>query len=271
MPPWSAMLHQARGVVSEWMLEPVKRAAEASDPPVTQPTPASNNTSNLPRIGGSFGGFIALVVSLAAIVVFSCIAIFILLYKYKPDPYERHYRQTMFGKREASIYETPLGPQGMRAKFKNLIGRGRKSEGWMRTGDGSEEWDASDRHILPGSYGRDSGDSDAPPMDSPFKPPPRAHQPSIRRSDTSESIELSVPNASHTRDRDDVIVPTSTYSDPFTTSHSPPSGEPVNTMAFPTSQEDADHFSVQSPGDGALRSMRKFSGGTKFKEAIDFS
>lgn len=222
-------------------------------------TPTQNTDSNLPKIGGSFGGFIALVVCLATIVVFACIAIFILLYKFKPDPYERQYRQTTFGKRESSIYEVPLGPHGMRAKFKNLIGLGKKREGWVRANDGSEEWDASDRNLVPRQVPRTVDH-----MDAPFSPP-QHHASSLRRSSTSESIELSVPSNGQPAPGS-AATPTSTYTDPFS---SPPlASNPFNTTD-PSLAPRGSVFAVQSGDDGSIRSMKKFNGGTKFREALD--
>ncbi|TCD67986.1 hypothetical protein EIP91_011655 [Steccherinum ochraceum] len=251
------ILPKLDGFVTEWLM---KRAGDTSDVPAPE-QPPSNNQSNLPKIGGTFGGFIALVVCLATIVIFACIAIFILLYRFKPDRHERDYRKSMFGKRESSIYEAPLGPQGMRAKFKNFFGRGKKGEGWMRANNDDEEWDASDRNLVP-NRSRGAAETYSAQV-GPSSSPTRLSHPS--RSSTSESIELSVPSDPHSTP----AGPTTSYPDPF--------ASPPLPNASPTSDRDQEHvtrdegrFSVQSGDNGTIRSMRKFDGGTKFKEAIDF-
>lgn len=169
----------------------------------------------------------------------------------------------MFGKREASIYEAPLGPQGMRAKFKNLVGLGKKNEGWVRANNGSTEWDASDRNLV---FEPATASLDVHGTDSPFTPP-RPHAPSVHRSSTSESIELSVPSGQQTY-YDAAPGPSTQYSDPFASPTSPTAS--TETEGRPSKREDSGRFSVQSGDNGTIRSMRKFDSGTKFKEAIDF-
>lgn len=247
------------------------QASSPSPPPLQ-----ARNESSLPKIGGSSAGFIAVVVVLASIVILSCIGVFFLLRNHNPDPYERHARRVMSGKRETSIYELPLGPPGMRDKFKGLFGLRKKQEGWVRANSGDDEWDASDLNpsYAPRLTGpREMQDRGTDVTSSSFIPPPRPH---IERSATSDSIELSVPpsqDRSPPLDVDIAYAPTPSSSYPDTFSSSPVSMESSETIAYSARPEPREHeqFSVPSGSHtGSVRAMRKFDGGTKFKEVIDF-
>ena len=58
------------------------------------------NPDEIPEISGSPAGFVALVVFLGLIIVFSCVGVFVLLRQPAPDPYERHARRVLAGARE---------------------------------------------------------------------------------------------------------------------------------------------------------------------------
>ncbi|KAK7688819.1 hypothetical protein QCA50_007508 [Cerrena zonata] len=183
--------------------------------------PAPQHDSNIPKIGGSSAGFIALVVALSSIVVLSCVGVFFLLRDHQQDPHERHERHARrvhSGKRETSIYDVPLGPPGMRARFKNWFGFGKKREGWVRANSGDDEWDASD---LNPSYAptfvklsgakKETQYTDNGSISTQYTSPPRPH---VERSMTSDSIELSVPPLA--LDTTPISPPRDTYPNSFT-------------------------------------------------------
>ncbi|KAI0781482.1 hypothetical protein BD413DRAFT_621675 [Trametes elegans] len=245
-----------------------------------------------PEIGGSFGGFIALVVALASIFIISCVGIFILLRNHEPTSYERRLRRNRAREHDFST-EVPIGPPGIRERLAHLFGRRR---GWIKAsaGDG-DEWDASDdrfpqqergfsvvrehdleRGVYPASFAAEGR--------------PRA-QDSLAPSDSTDSVEveLNAPSAlsyptysqpprslgiSYSSDLDDEPTP-SIHAAPgsIPVSQSPPSALSPETAAeaeMDMKPRDEKHFSVQSGSSDlfAVRSMRKFDNGTKFKESL---
>ncbi|KAF7799697.1 hypothetical protein EIP86_010939 [Pleurotus ostreatoroseus] len=255
----------------------------------TSPPPAAPPPSNTPEIDGSSGGYIALVVVLAAIVIICCIGVFFLLRSHKNDPYERNARRILSGKREDSLYQMPLGPPGIRQKFKNLFKFGRKRDGWVRASSGDDTWDASDRLVYDPPEEHNVGGShwvsgttlyDAPSREREHE----AHR--VQRSETSDSIELSVPSVAQVSFNPDVSYAPSisreashaeVYTDPFSTSptsvHSSEAQRSVDVSRASEDEEDR-RFSVRSGESAAhepsIRSMRKFESGTKFKEGLEF-
>lgn len=230
-----------------------------------------------------------LVVVLAAIVVLCCVGVFFLLRSHRNDPYERNARRMLGGKREDSLYQVPLGPPGIRQKFKNLFKFGRKRDGWVRASSGDDTWDASDRLVSDPPEEHNVGGSrwisgttlyDAPTREREHE----AHR--IQRSETSDSIELSVPPASmpQVADNPEAAYAVSrepshaeVYRDPFATSTTidrSPEVPPSSVVPRISKDDDDRRFSIRL-GDSAgseatVRSMRKFESGTKFKEGLDF-
>ncbi|KAH8835063.1 hypothetical protein DL96DRAFT_1808984 [Flagelloscypha sp. PMI_526] len=124
---------------------------------------------NKPQIGGSFGGFIAVVVVLAVVIVAACIAVFILLRRNISDADRANRRQrryqhsalpTTSSSRSEFDYTASSQPQpkgGIGATVRRLLGYGpskpsvsgstpsrsrRASSGWQQA-DSGDEWDAS--------------------------------------------------------------------------------------------------------------------------------
>lgn len=240
------------------------------------PPPPQNDSGGVPKIGGSSAGFIALVVSLAAIFLICCIGIFILLRGHKLDPFERHARRVLAGRREDTVYQVPLGPPGIRQKFGRVFGFWkRRREGWQRASSGDDEWDASYQPAGMHDQPRELNDSDMRWISG--------AAPSISRSETSDSVQLSVPDhgagtppsASATPTPADAAMQHTPYTDPFVTSPtSMKFGERFANSPPMESEKDDKRFSVQSgrSADGTpnIRSMRKFDNGTKFKESLEF-
>lgn len=233
------------------------------------PPPSEDKGSSIPEIGGSSAGFIALVVVLSSIVLISCIAVFFLL-RHKPDPYERHARRVLAGKRDAVNYEVPTGPPGIKARVKGMFKPGKRSQGWMRasSGDDGEEWDAAD---LVRESDAEMVSRASPPPPS-FTPPSRPPQ---QRSMTSDSIELSAPPMEIPFNLTAISIPTTstTYRDPYNPYTTSPtamvSSETVaehRPQREPSMQKQPGHSSVDSAG-----STRTFESGSKFREDLDFN
>ncbi|KAI0373184.1 hypothetical protein BV20DRAFT_795742 [Pilatotrama ljubarskyi] len=269
------------------MYRRVVRQAGDSAPPVATPLPLSADIEETkPEIGGSFGGFIVLVVALAAIFLLSCIGIFILLRNHEPTPYERQIRRARARAHDFSS-EAPIGPPGIRERLGRLFGR---RSGWIRAsaGEDGDEWDASDDRI-PNAFAslreRDRAHDEYPATfaTEAGRSRPRDNvAPSL--STDSVEVELSAPSAYHDGPRrspgprclpdpENESAP-SIGSAPvsFPVSESPPSVLPAPEAELEFTPRDERHFSVQSGGSGSerasIRSMRKFDNGTKFKESL---
>ncbi|KAH9890535.1 hypothetical protein C8Q73DRAFT_792980 [Cubamyces lactineus] len=262
------------------------RAGESTPPTDTTVTPfppSADMEQSRPEIGGSFGGFIALVVVLAAIFLISCIGIFILLRSHEPTPHERHRRRARARTRDFSS-EAPIGPPGIRERLARLFGR---RTGWIKAsaGDG-DEWDASDERI-PNAFGGEEGlysvrerESAYPATFAAARAAQAQHPPqSLAQSLSTDSVEveLSAPSAVYapplspgpsyaSSDREDDLAPSI---------RTAPVSRPVSQTVPPlplesrseVKQQDERHFSVQTPS-FSVRSMRKFDNGTKFKESL---
>ncbi|KAI0948659.1 hypothetical protein AcV7_009336 [Taiwanofungus camphoratus] len=230
------------------------------------PTQISGHSeSGIPKIGGSSAGFIVLVVALATIFLVSCTGVFILLRNHQPTPYERRLRQARRAREyDSSSYKQPAGLPGLRGKFSRLFGR-KTGEGWVRAGDGDDEWDAADeRPAFRVEKGFRESDEASLAAYSAIGGLPKG----VSRMST-ESVELSAPSASPPKNTPSVSIPTSSYIDPFTSS---PTSTGQDNALHDEQTRDVGRFSVQSSssGLGSVRSMRKFESGTKFKEGLDF-
>ncbi|KAL7282928.1 hypothetical protein ACG7TL_002346 [Trametes sanguinea] len=231
-----------------------------------------------PEIGGSFGGFIALVVVLAAIFLISCVGIFILLRDHEPTAYERRQRRARAREHDFSS-EAPIGPPGLRERLARLFGR---RAGWIKAsaGDG-DEWDASDERI-PNTYSdlreRDRAQGEFPATFAAARANPRESvTPSL--STDSVEVELTAPSAAT------AYAPPRSPGPSYLSS---PDEETPNIRSVPVTPvslsapslaleaepefqpRDGKHFSVQSGSSDAptIRSMLKFDNGTKFKESL---
>lgn len=144
------------------------------------------------------------------------------------------------------------------------------------SGDNDDEWDASYQPTY--DQPRELTDRDMRWVSN-GQP---AHQPTVPRSETSDSIALSVPGEGEAHlpvthpspipEADSAGATAHTPSeDPFTLS--PTSMKSAN-RPFLAHDGDERRFSVQSGSSGngvpTVRSMRKFENGTKFKESLEF-
>ncbi|KAI0657211.1 hypothetical protein C8Q70DRAFT_295497 [Cubamyces menziesii] len=241
-----------------------RRAGESTPPTDTNVPPfplSADMEQSRPEIGGSFGGFIALVVVLAAIFLISCIGIFILLRNHEPTPHERHRRRARARTRDFSS-EAPIGPPGIRERFARLFGR---RAGWIKASAGEgDEWDASDERI-PNAFGGEEGLHSVRERESTYPAtfaaaraaqaprPPQSLAQSL--STDSVEVELSAPSAA---------IRTAPVSRPVSQTVPP---LPFGSQPTEVNQQDERHFTVQTPSFSA-RSMRKFDNGTKFKESL---
>ncbi|KIP09306.1 hypothetical protein PHLGIDRAFT_126456 [Phlebiopsis gigantea 11061_1 CR5-6] len=208
--------------------------------------PAPRNPDDIPEIGGSPAGFIALVIFLSFIIIFSCVGVFLLLRTSKPDPYERHARRVLSGRHEDTLYEVPLGPPGLKEKVKSWFRFTKKQDGWVRASSGdADEWDASDRLAY-----------DSPAAADKSKSVADFGAATLSKSDTLESVELAAPSLA----LDAVTLPRLAYADPYTAS--PTALEPVEWARGGTR-------SGASGADPAAETpMRVFENGTRFKESV---
>ncbi|CDO71881.1 hypothetical protein BN946_scf184940.g28 [Trametes cinnabarina] len=231
------------------------------------------------RLGASFGGFIALVVVLAAIFLIACVGIFILLRDHEPTAYERRQRRARAREHDFST-EAPVGPPGLRERLARLFSR---RAGWIKAsaGDG-DEWDASDERI-PNTFSdlrqRDRAQDEYPATFAAARTHPRDNFTHSLSTDSVE-VELTVPSAAARYGPPRSPGPSylsSPEEEPTPSIRSAPV-TPVSLSApsLPLEAEadfkprDEKHFSVQSgPSDApTIRSMLKFDNGTKFKESL---
>lgn len=245
---------------------------------------SANVEESRPEIGGSFGGFIALIVGLVALLLISCIGIFILLRNHEPTPYERHIRRSRARQRDFST-ELPIGPPGIRERLARLFG---KRSGWIKaSGEDGDEWDASEDSI-PNTASelrereRNGGEYPASLASSATRPPPV-----VAPSASTDSVEVELrapsghasPTPSFWPVNDTGVRGTSApdqVESPVSLRQSPPlepsSGSREAEREGDNNGDDR-KFSVQSASSGgsiSIRSMRKFDNGTKFKEGLNF-
>ncbi|KAK0210154.1 hypothetical protein DFS33DRAFT_261936 [Desarmillaria ectypa] len=235
-----------------------------------------------PKIGGSVGGFIALVVSLSLIILISCIAIFFLLREGEPSDEERAARRRRYRQQALEYtYGPTSSPQSSwSSKVKSIFGGNSGSSkgskrGWVQAGSG-DEWesesieegrhpDVSQRGSMQMTY--------SPPLDAPFHPPlqPSESASSVRfdtqgapvlpylSSMSSPSLHPSLPNI-HSR------ISSPTPSDPLSPGHDRVvSPEPIAPAHVDNAVEH--HEGRKSSGQSGT-SVRTFNGGTKFLEAL---
>jgi len=226
-----------------------------------------------PRFGGSPVGFWVLVVSLALIVIISCIAIFWLLKKHELTPAERARRRA---KRDAeksaaeavSTSEHSSDPRGFKERMGRFFGR----TGWTKANDDIEIQKASSDNS-DWKIGGDKSESDSPYVQttrSGYGGVPNDQHREYHR-DTSLSststVQLSAPSSEHTpiisRGVDLPFEPPYRSESPQPDFDLPPSEAP--SMYERPHQHERD-FSVRS-GDSTT-SMRRFDSGTKFMEQI---
>jgi len=223
------------------------------------------HVSDVPQIGGSSAGFIALVVTFAVIIVVCVIGVFFLLRNYSPTPHERRSRQA-HARKHSSLYELPVGPAGMRSKFARLF-KSKRGAGWVRTADEeADEWNAADDGVFRGQdTGTSERDDSHPPSFQVVRGSQNAHGMSM------ESVEAALEAPSE-------ASPSSVSPSRLVFSATPPHDDDP-----PSSSTSAEHphpedrasrredsrFSVQSGLDGHVRSMRKLENGTKFRENLD--
>ncbi|KAJ7778421.1 hypothetical protein B0H16DRAFT_1503468 [Mycena metata] len=196
-----------------------------------------------PRIGGSEGGFIGLVVGLVVIILISGVAIFILLRDHSPSDRDREARrhETRYPSESSSLKDripwsgTLGGIFGRSAGADGSKRASKSGHGWIQAS--GDAWEADDREM--------SGFVNAK-RDAPFSPPV---DPYAVESYSSDSIAYDPP-ISHPHVRFEEPIPRST---------SPESTVP---HVSPTQKENR-QFSSDS-----TTSIRTFEGGTKFIEGL---
>ncbi|KAJ7239953.1 hypothetical protein B0H12DRAFT_1221805 [Mycena haematopus] len=205
---------------------------------------------DVPRIGGTEGGFIALVIGLGVIILGSSVAIYILLRDHSPSERQREARreERRYPSESSRLSLKPRFPWSQ--KLSSLFGRGTASKrssksghGWIQaSGDAWEEDEAG--------HTRSREMSGLEPVDQPFRPPVDPYAASY----SSDSIPYDPPMpASH-----------STLSNLRSESPIPRSTSPESTVHASSPVQNKDrHFSTESSN-----SLRTFEGGTKFIEGL---
>ncbi|KAK7055188.1 hypothetical protein R3P38DRAFT_1347407 [Favolaschia claudopus] len=198
-----------------------------------------------PKIGGSEGGFIGLLVGLIVIILGSSIAIYILLRDHSPSDRERQARreQRRYPSEASRVSFKPRLPWS--EKLGGMFGRGTSSKkGWIQASD--DAWEADANREMSGLH----------PVDQPFRPP---LDPYSIPSYSSDSVPYDPPEprytpASHSTMSDlhshESVIPRSTSPESTVPPHSP-------------EQNKDRHLSIESAS-----SVRTFEGGTKFIEGL---
>ncbi|KAF8207282.1 hypothetical protein K438DRAFT_2013776 [Mycena galopus ATCC 62051] len=214
---------------------------------------------DVPRIGGTEGGFIALVVCLGVVVLGSSIAIiYILLRDHSPSDRDREAR------REERRYPSESSRLSLKPRFPwseklgGMFARGAPSKRSSKSGHGwiQASGDAWEEDELDRSRGREM--SGLQPMDLPFRPP-------IDPYASNDSVPYDPPQPRYTP----MPISRSTQSDlrsdesTVPRSASPESTEAHSADSSRPEQNRNRHFSVES-----ANSVRTFEGGTKFIEGL---
>ncbi|KAI1791505.1 hypothetical protein LXA43DRAFT_418747 [Ganoderma leucocontextum] len=229
-----------------------------------------------PEIGGSYGGFVVLVVVLAAVFFFSCIGIFILLRCHEPTPYERQIRHSRSRSRAEFTSEAPIGPPGIRERFARLFDR---RNGWIKaSGTDGDEWDPSYPSPCPNaSEPRERDHLGYPSLVSYPSSVAEDHlQRKVAPSASTGSVEVELRAPSPDTPLSTAFQHDLQPSEDDIQDSSPPTqyaGErPRGEVESDYSPGDDRHFSVQlapqETGFINVGSMRKFDNGTKFRESI---
>jgi hypothetical protein len=227
----------------------------------------------VPQFGGSPVGFWVLIVSLALIVVISCIAIFWLLRSHEPSPAERARRRAKRDaeKAEAEVVSTSEHSSDPRS-FKQRMGRFFGKSSWTKAND-DIEIQTGPRDDSDWKTEGDIGDSDSPYVQTTRLgyggvPNDQRHEyhRDYRMSSTS-TVQLSAPSSEHTpiisRGVDLPFEPPYRSESPQSDPDLPPSEAP---SPYENPRRGERNFSVRS-GDHTAP-MQKFENGTKFMEQI---
>jgi len=259
-------------------------------------THTETKRDNLPRIGGSFGGFLAVIICLSLIVIVSCIGIFFLLrdqrandeaqtrrskrsrYASAPGSHipaydlERTYPHRPLSTRLAVMFGRPDTQKNTGLNINRGNTDGGATHGWVRAGS-SDEWEAdraegvatllSVREVVSPS-----------PLSARSTPPPSPTPVSRTTSESTSSVRydlhavrgLSYPER-HISTHSTLPNIHSQLSSP---SHSPASSPvPLRTLSPESVPEglplDSDIRQYLTPSGVVMRTMR---GGTKFIEAL---
>ncbi|KAI0312117.1 hypothetical protein OF83DRAFT_689530 [Amylostereum chailletii] len=117
------------------------------------PSPSPTHTSSAPKINGSEGAFVAIVVVLGVVFVLACVGIFLLLRFWEPNHHERERRRKFSIRRKEatrSAHPLPIGLHDPEApvygsltdKLGNMFRGRRQGSGWVQTHD--DDWDSGD-------------------------------------------------------------------------------------------------------------------------------
>ncbi|KAI0062037.1 hypothetical protein BV25DRAFT_1825903 [Artomyces pyxidatus] len=216
-------------------------------PTIPKPSPTSSFHNNTPKIGGSEGVFIGLVVALTVIFLAACVAIFLLLRFSEPTARDRDRRRQFSIRRRGAPHPLPIGlhvPEASHGgsvteKLGNMFRGRRAGSGWVQANN--DEWDSGDE-------------------DTQFNMKLGAAQ-------EGKHATLSEPDhgVAHDGQR---ASPRYAYDDPFDAPAVHVQGP--STQTPPEYHADASHPSYFPPATRGMSadSVHTFAGGTKFREDI---
>ncbi|KAJ3800733.1 hypothetical protein GGU11DRAFT_772205 [Lentinula aff. detonsa] len=239
-----------------------------------------------PKIGGSVGGFIALVVSLILVIIIACTATFFLLRQETRDEETATRRRRRYRPAPPSsyVYDPSSTPsRSWFASLKDMLSGGigsvsynaarkmKAHDGWVQAGSG-DEWDHDMRDV---EQLRNMGHGDAqygmayfPQLDPPFRPP------------ANLATESTSTVHSHTEPRTSQSPEPSSIPNRFASESAEPptsSMHPFEIHAIPRSASPEAMISSQAPSSVYFEpqnrknsdiSTRTFSSGTKFIEGL---
>lgn len=228
-------------------------ASDSRDPtefPSTPPASTQTHFKSIPKIAGSEGGFIGLVVGLGVVFIGCCIGIFFLL------RHRRHGGRLTRAKSGKVGVEDPLGRKGTLFGWRSS---NPKRGGWTRAhgGEDGDEWDARDdldsvQRLPYGQHGRDRN-RDAVPMES------------VRDMNGKPYDSLDAPAPSPGASTVNLVTPSA--HDPWPRGHSPAEESSLSHSVY-----DHEHDPSERDGHNAkhmsMDSASSFPGGTKFREAF---
>ncbi|TRM68139.1 hypothetical protein BD626DRAFT_565000 [Schizophyllum amplum] len=229
-----------------------------------------------PKIGGSEGGFIALVVVLSLIVLALCTAVFILLRDHSPSDDERRNRRSHRYQAPAPNFDFKYSPAADMAsatapapsvldRLRRLIpGRKRSPEatrmrGWVQTA--GDEWDDDVSDLR---HGRKDTAYDGAPRDSPFRPP----KGSYASAESASTVHFVEPEARKTSPAPPGLggnTPRSQSPQPME-GYTP--GDPAPRRPHPSSRPFSTESAQSMQSVQSVQSMRSLESGTRFIEGL---
>ncbi|KAA1477718.1 hypothetical protein DENSPDRAFT_844907 [Dentipellis sp. KUC8613] len=243
--------------------QPANESASITQPSPT-PSPSPAHHDGVPRIGGSTGGFIGLVVALSLIFIICSIAIYWLLRNHEPSARDRALRRHQSIRRKGAAHPIPIGLHeqdgSLGEKLGGMFKGRRRAGGWVQAS--GDEWDSGDEDV------RKDADADRELVSV------RAPEESRRAHFVADAG--AVPDGKAASPMN--VTPSGTpYSEPYASPRihiQAPSGvtpeywhEDTKGSYFPSTAKAPQQDERPTPTDSA-EDVETFAGGTKFREIV---